>query len=1042
MKRTTTIYHQYRSVAWLSMLICISFSAWSQEAKTVTGKVVGEAGETLPGVNVILKSSTYGTITDLNGEYSLDVSGEDAVLVFTYIGYLTKEVPVGNQQVINVDMQVSNEYLDEVVVVGYGTQKKANLTGAVSSIDSRVIENRPVSDLANAMQGTMPGVSITRTGGQPGSEGTQIQIRGFTSANGNVDPLLLVDGIAVPIFTLQTINPNDVDNISILKDASAAAIYGAQAAGGVILITTKGGKATKPRIEYSNLFGIDWALNLPKRMPLLEEAEYSNLARANAGAPPEYSQFDLDNIKNGVEYMVHPTLPGYYLYYNRKDHIKETLRDFSSMQNHNLSVSGGTDFMNYNISLGYYDKGGIFKVGPDGLKRYNARVNVETHFSKYLSLDSRIAYTLQKQEMASSSASGTGLLFQTYTYRQQYPIFTPEGRLNGYGLGNFTYADLLAGGYNNTDRNFFDGVFSLKAADFVKGLQIRAVYGKQYRRTDNYLFRRTVELYGITQVLQYRNNPNSYRVVNQLTNNNNVQFLIDYDFSIASRHNFHLLGGYQWEDSRDASVTASASNLVSNDLPSLNFGNIANKVATESINTYAYQSYFGRLNYNFDDKYLVEVTVRADESSRLAPGQRMKIFPAGSVGWNVHREEWFPKGDFFLTAFKLRGSWGQLGSSIGVGNYGYLNLLSYNSGLVLGGAETNTTYFYQGTVPSSNLAWETLETANGGVDLGLFDNRLAVTFDYYVKNNRGMFTALTLPSTFGVTTPRINNGELRSWGWELEARYRGDIGKNINYSVGLNLSDNQNKVISYAGQRVILPGYNQIIEGYPLNTFWGYQTDGYFSTKDEADAWAFQNTRTGAGDVKYLDQNGDQLINGGRATPEDHGDLVSYGSDQPRYLFGLTGSMSWKNAIDVSFFFQGVNKRTFYPNSVAIMPMAQAYVMPMDIHRDYWTESNPNAAFPRPYLQGNHNFLPADKWMLNGQYIRLKNFQVGYTFSNKLMERIDVSKLRIFVSGQDLLTFSKLGIFESRFNPESKGNGAAADYPFFATLSMGLNVTF
>lgn len=1040
MKRKT-VYTFYRRFLWLLILWSMSNWAWAQQSRMVTGKITDENGEILPGVNVRLKGNEFGTTTNRSGTYSINVKGSDDILVFSSIGYATQEIPIGGQQVLNVQLMISTESMDEVVVVGYGTQRRTSLTGSVSSVDSRRIENRPVSNLANALQGTMPGLAVTRTGGQPGSEDIQIQVRGVTSANGNVNPLLLIDGVTAPIFTLQTLNPNDIENVTVLKDAAAAAIYGAQAAGGVILVTTKKGSSPVPKVDYSNLFGLDWVLNLPERMSLLEEAEYSNLARANAGVAPEYSEFDLDNIRNGVEWMVHPTLDGYYLYYNQKDHVKETIRDHSNMQSHNLSVSGRNELVNYNLSLGYYDKGGLFRVGPDGLQRYNSRLNVETRFSKYLSLDSRLAYTLQKQEMASSSASGTGLLFQTYTYRQQYPIYTPDGRLNGYGTGNYTYADLLEGGYNNTDWNFFDGVFQLKAADFVKGLQIRAVYGKQYRRSDNDRFRRTVPLYGTTQILQYRNNPNSYQEVRQVINNNNVQFLVDYDFSIANKHQFHILGGYQWEDSRDASVTASATNLVSNDLPTLNFGDVANKVATESINTYAYQSFFGRLNYNFDERYLLEATVRGDESSRLAPGQRLKIFPAVSAGWNIHNEKWFSK-DIFLSTLKLRGSWGRLGSSIGVGNYSYLNLLSYNSGLVLGGSEANTTYFYQGTVPSSSLTWENLETANGGIDLGFFKNRLAATFDYYVKNNYGMFTSLTLPATFGVTTPKINNGHLRSWGWELDAKYQDVIGKDWNYSVGFNLSDNLNKLISFAGQRVILPGYNQIIEGYPLNTFWGYKTDGYFSSPEEVSAWAFQNTRTGVGDVKYLDLNDDKLINGGKATPEDHGDLVSFGSDQPRYLFGLTGSLNWKNTIDFSFFFQGVGKRTFYPNSTAIIPLVQAYIMPMAIHKDYWTPENPNAAFPRPYLQGNHNFLAADKWMLNGQYIRLKNVQLGYTLPNLLLEKIHISRLRVFASAQDVLTFSKLGIFKSRFNPESKGNGAAADYPFFATFSMGLNLSF
>lgn len=1008
---------------------------------TIRGIVTDSEERPLQGVSVALNGTSIGTTTDAAGKYSLNLANAKGHLIFSFIGFTSMKIDIaGKSGEINIVLVSDNARLDEVLVVGYGIQKKENLTGAVSSVSSKDIQNRPVSNLANALQGTMPGFLVTRTGGKPGSENIEIQVRGATSANGGVPPLLVVDGITTPIFTLQTINPNDIASISVLKDASAAAIYGAQAAGGVILVTTKSGKSGKTKFEYSNLFGADWALNIPKRLTLLQEAEYSNLARANAGVAPEYSEFDLENIRNNVDHIIHPTLPIYYIYYNQKDHVKETLRKYSFMNTHNLSASGGTDKLSYSASLGLYDKKGVFKVGPDGLKRYNARLNLGAQLTKHISLDSRLSYSLQKQQGASTDADGQNLFFQTYHFRQQYPIFTPEGRLNGYGTGNYTYARLLAGGYDNTDRNYFDGIFTLKAANFVKGLQLRAVYGAQYRTENRNRFRRTVELWGRSTVIDYLNNPNSFLLSKGTVINNNLQFLADYDFNIGNKNKFHILAGYQWEDSRNSLLSSTASSLVSNDLPSLNLANVANKNSTEAISTYAYQSYFGRFNYSYDDRFLFEATVRADESSRLAPGKRIKSFPAASAGWNMHRENWFSNAFPFISTFKPRISWGRLGSVIGVGDYAYLDLLSTNSNIVLGSPETRVTYFYQDITPSSSLTWETVETTNGGVDFGLFQNKLQISSDYYVKYNRNMFTPLLLPSTFGVGTPRINNGKLKSWGWEVDLKYFDKIGKNIEYSLGFNLSDTKNKLISYAGRRIILPGYNQIIEGYPLNSFWGYKTDGYFSTTEEAKDWAFQNNLTDAGDIKYLDLDGDKKINGGKGTSEDHGDLVYMGSDQPRYAFGFTGSMTWKN-IDFSFFFQGIGKRSISPSSNAIIPLVEAWIQPLAIHQDYWTKENPNAVFPRPYLQGRHNFLPADKWLLNGQYLRLKNIQMGYAFSETLLRKINISHARIYFSGQDILTFSKMGVFKSIFNPETRGNGAGSDYPFFATISMGLNIT-
>lgn len=1010
--------------------------------KTIIGTINDQNGAPLPGVGVKVKDKNIATVTDANGKFTIDIPEGSNVLVISFIGFITQEISVQGRSSVSINLIEDVSQLDEVLVVGYGTQKKVNLTGAISTVDAKEIENRPVSNVASALQGTMAGFVVTRTSGQPGDEGIDIQVRGATSASGNVNPLLVVDGIITPLFTLQTMNPNDIETISVLKDASSASIYGAQAAGGVILVTTKTGKSGKTKFDYSNLIGVDKAMNVPERLTLLEEATYSNLAQVSAGFPAEYSAFDLENIRNGVQYVVNPNNPEFYIHYNTKDQIKETLRDYDLSQTHNISASGGTDKLNYLASFGLYDKKGVFKVGPDGLRRYNARFNVGTQLTKHLSFDSKISYSLNKTEGPYTAASGAGLLFVTYKYRQQYPIFNPEGTLNGHGGVNTTYAQLREGGYNNVDRNYFDGVFTLKAKEIIKGLQLRTVYGAQYRTDVGERFFRTIELWARLNPIRYINPTNRFDVTNGLIKNNNVQFLSDYDFKLGNKNNFHILAGYQWEDSRTTSVFTSVSGLVNNNVPSLSLGNQAGKVATDDVNTYAYQSVFGRLNYNHADKYLFEFTIRNDESSRLAPGQRNKIFPAASIGWNAHMEDWFSKALPFVSTFKPRVSWGQMGSAIGIGNYSYLDLLTSNSNVVLGNPGLRSTYFFQNTVASSTLTWETIETANAGLDLGLANNKIQIGFDYYTKFNRNMLTPLVLPSAFGIGAPRVNNGTLKSWGWELEAAYNSKIKETVSYSVGFNLSDNQNKLISYSGQRVILPGFVGALEGYPLNTLWGYQTDGYFQTKAEVTSSAFQNTITGAGDVKYRDLNGDGVINGGKGTVDDHGDLINIGTTQPRFSFGFNGSMRWKG-VDFSFFLQGVGRRTFYPTSRAIQPMQFRNEQINKIHLDYWTPENPNAAFPRPFATGNHNFLPSDKWMLDGKYIRLKNVQLGYSLPTNWLQKIKVSRARIFFSGQDILTFSGLGIFSKMLNPETKDTGNfGADYPFFGTATVGVNIGF
>lgn len=1011
----------------------------------ITGTVTSEIGEPLPGVTVIVKGTSVGSVTDFDGQYNIKVPHGNATLVFSYIGFASQEVAIANRKEINVELKEDVSQLEEVVVVGYGTQKKENLTGSVSTITAKSIEDRPVTSLATALQGTAPGLNVTRTSGQPGSENIGIQIRGVTSANGSVDPLLLVDGVASPLFTMQTINPTDIETVTVLKDAAAAAIYGARAAGGVILITTKNGKPGKTTFDYTSQFSVQWGLNIPKRLSLLEEAEFSNLARMNRGIGAEYSEFDLDNIRNGVEYVVSPSDSSKYIYYNQQSIKDQVLRKRSAIKTHNLSIRGGTEKINYLFSLGYLDQEGVFKVGPDNFKRHNIRLNLGTTLTNHLSLDSKISYSVHQRDMPSRGANGYGLLQEVYQARQRFPIFTPEGKLNGGAgsSGNNTYAYLAEGGYETRDINDIDGTFTLTAKNFIKGLQFRTVYGRKFRNQDNENFSRKVELWGRYEPVYFLNNPNSFTLNQALLETENFQFLADYDLEIGEKHNFHLLAGYQWEDYRYSNVYSNASSLVSNDLPTLNLGDNNSKRNSQTIHTYANQSYFGRLNYSFDNKYLIEATIRADESSRLAPGLRIKVFPSASVGWNVHKEEWFSNTLKFISEFKPRISWGQLGNSNAdiIGYYDYLNLLSTGSNLVLGESESRSTYFYQGVVPSSNLSWETVETSNFGFDLGVFQNKFQASFDYYIKHNRNMLAPMQLPATFGVDTPRVNSGVLKSWGWELAINYRDRIGDNFNYGVGFNISDNQNKLIEFEGRNVIRLGNNSLIEGFPINTIWGYETEsGYIESQSTLDNAPFYSNQTGIGDVMYIDRNGDGLINEGRGTVEDHGDLVNLGTNQQRYLFGINANAEWKN-LDFSIFFQGVGKRSFMPLRDALMPLAQSWFQPMQHHKDYWTPENPNAAFPRPYLNGFHNYATSDKWVLNGAYLRLKNIQLGYSLPEDHLKKIKLSKLRVFLSAQDILTFSKLGVFENVYDPE-QNNNVRADYPLFGAVSLGLNLVF
>ncbi|ETN95119.1 SusC/RagA family TonB-linked outer membrane protein [Zhouia amylolytica] len=1025
-------------------------SSFKDEIQSIVkGQVTDESGAPIPGVNVLLEGTSTGVATDFDGMYEINISGNNPVLTFSYVGFIKQSVPVAGQNTVNVSLKEDVSQLDEVVVVGYGTQKKASMTSAVSTVDSKAIADRPVTNAINALQGTAAGLNVTRTSGQPGDENLSIQVRGVSSANGAVDPLLVVDGVSMSsLAPLQRMNPDDIESITILKDAAAAAIYGARAAGGVILVTTKTGTEGKFTVDYNGRISAQWALNVPERLSLLEEAEYSNLARTNAGVGLEYSDFDLENIRNGVEFVVDPNNPNKYRTYNQKSIRDQILRDQYFMQSHNLNVSGGSEKIKYLFSLGHLDQEGVFKVGPDAYRRWNLRSNVNAEISDHVSFDSKISYSTESKDRPAVGVSGYGLLQQVYQARLRFPIHTPDGKLfGGAGTsGNNTYAYLTEGGYQDDNYDELNGTFTLTIKDIVKGLKLRTIYGRQIDRKDFRSFRRTVELWDLddSKPVYYLNRPNNYYRYSRKRTTDNFQFLADYDLTIAEKHKFHALVGYQWEDYSSSSFGASVKNLVSNDLPTLELAEEGSEAVEEGLVEYANQSLLGRINYNYDDKYLIEATIRSDESSRLAPGERTKWFYSVSAGWNMHREGWFKNTLPFISQFKPRFSWGQLGNANAniIGYYDYLPLISNGSGMVFGEAEDRAMYFYQGSIPSSSLGWETLETTDYGFDFGILKNKITGSFDYYKKTNNNMLVQVRRPATLGVGAPRTNEGELKSWGWEAALSYRDQIGDDFNFTLGFNISDNQNELINYGeGYNLVGGGVNGKITGLPLNTIWGYETvSGYIETQEQLDNAPFYSSRTGLGDIEYVDQNGDGRINNGGGTVEDHGDLVKLGSTQQRYIYGINLNTNWK-ALDFSIFLQGVGKRNIIPSRYVSQPLIYSWIQPMSIHTDYYTPDNPDAAFPRPFIGGHHNFATSDRWVLNAAYLRIKNMQLGYSIPEQYINKMNLSRVRLYLSAENVATFSKLGVFDGVLDPEQRNN-AHADYPLSGSLAIGVHVSF
>lgn len=1013
-------------------------------AQTVGGKVTDENDAPLAGVSVQVMNTAKGTTTNEKGEFTLQAQ-QGATLEFTFIGYVTVTQKVtGSYLTVKMSKSADN-VLSDVVVVGYATQKKVSLSGSVSVIGRKSLENRPVTNAIQALQGLSPGLVVTRSSGQPGYEGWNINIRGVSSLNGTNNPLLMVDGVEYANLTL--INPDDIESVSVLKDASAAAIYGAKASNGVMLITTKNGKAGKVTVNYTGMFQNKSPLSLPKTVPFNISATLQNLANKNNGGAPSWSDAQIAMFKDPNTTFL-PTDPANTFYYSEMDYVSMTVKKNIGAVSHNINLTGGNENTRYFIGLGYNDNSGMLKVGPDRNKRYNARINLTTKFNNIFSLDSRLSFTQNKVEAAAGSLDGDyGLLYNIYNLRPITPVFVP-GDASKYLSGVNTYATLKDGGFNNTTQNVLDAVFTFKADNLVKGLQLSANYSPHLEQSVQDMFFKTVPMYSFVKAsgtfvqnawVNRSNSLNKYRISqNSYTSN----FLADYGTSFGEHH-LRLLGGVQYQGYNFNRMNASLTNLINNNLATLNYTTNATLPVTsisDDLQANAWQSFFGRINYDYKNKYYVEATLRNDASSRLAPGNRAQTFPAFSVAWRMSQEKWMEKIKF-INELKVRVSWGKLGNA----QLGQLYQNNYPSiaTLVNGVYPFNnaaSTYIYQRALPSEALGWETVTTTNIGIDFSLFQSRLSGSFDVYERVNDNMLIPVNLPAVLGVIPSTSNAAAMKTKGWDLDLNWRDKIGK-VAYSVGFNLSDNKNEITKYLGNVVYSEGVNQALPGMPINSIFGYRSTGYFQSVDEVaqSAKQFGATNQGPGDIKYQDVNGDGVINGGTGTPANHGDLVYLGNTAPRYNFGINLGAQW-NGFDLSVFFQGTGKRNIILYPYQVIPFGQSWRYPLDNYIDnYWTEGNRNARFPRPIAGGGTNMRINSAFVQDGAYLRLKNVQLGYSIPAELLSKYKIQKLRVFFSGQDLFTMTKM--WYKYFDPESPNNVSYA-YPYFSTYAFGVNVTF
>lgn len=1015
-------------------IVIVPSNAKETTQKRISGIVTDAMGEPIIGANIVEKGTSNGTITDIDGKYSLEVAGN--TLIISYIGYTSQDVSLGNRTNINTQLVEDTQNIDEVVVVGYGTQKKVNLTGSVETIKADVIENRPLRNATDALQGTIPGLTVTSTAGHPGNS-SNFTIRGKSSINSG-SALVLVDGMP---GDLNTINPLDIESISVLKDAAASAIYGARAAEGVILVTTKQGVSSKVKIDYSGNISFNKPTRIPQSNNAWDHALLSNMAFNNAGLAVQFPEEALDAIKNHTTTSI--PKGNDWIYTADIDWI-DMMMDHSFQENHNLSVSKSNEQMKYLFSFGWLDQDGLFaEYGPDNYDRFNIRSNVNLDIIKdKLNFDSRITFNNTNKRYNPSFdysyageynplTSGWTIPFIIFTMAgPNMPIYDTNGNYARYRMQGNPIQALKEGGFGQNKGNNIEGIFTL-AYTPIKDLTLKAVGGIRYQNEQIKDWRAEYGKYGpngLRSMAAGQTGPNRIIQKTQNTRYMTGQLIAEYKKTIR-KNEMSVLGGWSTEQERYDQLRAERINIVGNSLPALSLGATEGWSNSAIEEEWALLSGFMRVNYAFSSKYLAEFNFRADASSRFSKQHQWGFFPSASIGWRITEED-FMKEQSIFTNLKIRVSWGRLGNQNGLGLYDHIP--QYTVGGYYPLQNELAQWAIMEKLPSETRTWETVEMENIAVDMGFLNNRLNVTGEYFIKKNKDMLVNVELPSVIGIDLPTSNFGSLKVNGWEISVAWRDKI-KDFTYGVQFNLSDQIDKLTDYGVEyNGFTAGINQKIQGYSLGSIFGYETDGYFTSPEDVEKSAVINRSVvGIGDIKYIDQDEDGKI----SAPND---LKYLGTTIPRFVFGLNLNAAWKD-FDLSLLFQGVGKRNYYLNAQAVAPFRQTYGnYSYTFHNDYWTPENPDATLPRHYAGSGHNYETSDHWLQNAAYIRLKNLQFGYTLPKNLTKKFYVSRLRVYFSGENLFEFSKL---QKDYDPELTSAGGYM-YPIMRNYSIGLNVTF
>jgi len=1006
----------------------LNSSSLEQSARKITGKVSDSSGNPLPGVTIVIKGTTTGSITDINGNYLVPNVPENATLQFSFVGMKTQELPASGKSVINVTMQDETIGIEEVVAVGYGKQSRARITGAISDIGSKELKGRQVRVASQALQGQVPGLVIATTSGQPGSEGINMKIRGMNSWGTNSTPLILIDGVP---GDMDNLDPDIIEHVTVLKDASSAAIYGARAANGVILVTTKRGSTNKIQISYNSVFSTQSPTM--KFRSIQDPVEYMNLYNTalkntlGAGTKDFYTADDIAKFQDG-------TFKGT----NWNDYIFKT----NLVQEHRLNLSGGTENVKFSTGISYLDQPGIVKHFD--YNRFTYFGNFDLTASKFISAGGQMSFTRGNMEEPGQTPIRTMLLSMVTrpTANPTYvdPVSGQTKYMNGRWNKESLWGSLPAFLDGSGTRTNMTDILNLQAyikVTPIEGLEWETKIATFY--THNYDKLTVYDEDAWSQVENVRvstyNPANMSLRINQPWNQLNTLYsTLTYTKSIADKHSFNLMAGYEFDDNKNQSMDAYRLGFPSKDLQELNAGSTASWTNGGTSSEWAIQSFFGRLHYDFNEKYLVDGTIRNDQSSRFKKGFKAAVFPSVGLGWLISKEN-FMKNIPWISNMKLRASWGKLGNQ-DIGNYPYQS--TYNLG-------TSSSYWFggisTGAVPgplvNENLSWETTTVKNIGFDLDIKKGLFSLSAEYYNKLTSDILRGAQVMGAVGLSAPTINNGELQNMGVELVLGHKKQINDRLNYWVNANIGINKNKVVSFGKNEI---GNNSIImEGEEYRAWYLLQMTGIYQENDpDLQKLKVDGKTQRPGQIKYEDVNGD-----GNITSADR---QVVGHKFPETTFGINLGAQYGN-FDFSAFIYGVEGFDGYQQYHGYEPFAQLAESPNVAWKNAWTPENKSNSWPQIYVVdaagGNwYNSHPSTFFLQDLSYIRLKNIQIGYNFPASLLRSTPVSSARIYFSGENLL--SVYNNKNSFVDPETAQDGSWSNYqyPQLKTYSFGLTVKF